>query len=55
MIDRETVEWRIKTLRNAIGHDWAVLATEGLSSNGNRTLFDHLAGAGDPGPADLDV
>jgi len=32
VIDRETVEWKIKTLRNAIGHDWAVLATEGLNS-----------------------
>ena len=30
--DQESLEWKIKTLRNAIAHNWAVLATEGLNS-----------------------
>jgi hypothetical protein len=42
VIDRETVEWKIKTLRNAIGHDWAVLATEGLSSEQRKATRERL-------------
>jgi len=40
--DRETVEWRIKTLRSSIGHDWAVLATKGLSSEERKATREHL-------------
>ena len=40
--DQETVEWKIKTLRNAIGHDWAVLATAGLSSEQRKATRERL-------------
>jgi hypothetical protein len=40
--DQESVEWKIKTLRNAIAHDWAVLATEGLSSEQRKATRERL-------------
>ena len=40
--DQESLEWKIKTLRNAIAHNWAVLATEGLSSEQRKATRENL-------------
>ena len=40
--DQESLEWKIKTLRNAIAHNWAVLATEGLSSQQRKATRENL-------------
>jgi len=40
--DQESLEWKIKTLRNAIAHNWAVLATEGLSPEQRKATRENL-------------
>jgi hypothetical protein len=41
--DQESLEWKIKTLCNAaIAHNWAVLTTEGLSSEQRKATRENL-------------
>ena len=43
MTDQESLEWKIKTLCNAaIAHNWAVLTTEGLSSEQRKATRENL-------------
>ena len=42
MTDQESLEWKIKTLCDAIAHNLAVLATEGLSSEQRKATRENL-------------